>query len=83
MDASVAPVRLSDLEPGRPARFYDHASSLDGEARDLLRALGLTASAIVRVRKRGDPCIVQIRATRIGVSASVAAQILVVPQAGV
>lgn len=81
MDPSAAPVRLSDLEPGQPARFYEHAPSLDGEARDLLRALGLTASAIVRVRKRGDPCIVQIRATRIGLSAAVAGQILVLPQA--
>lgn len=82
MDVSVAPVRLSELEPGQPARFYDHAPSLDGEARDLLRALGLTASAVVRVRKRGEPCIVQIRSTRIGLSASVASQILVLPQAG-
>lgn len=82
MDNAVAPVRLSDLAPDQPARFYDHAPSLDAEARDLLRALGLTASAVVRVRKQGEPCIVQIRSTRIGLSASVAGQILVIPQAG-
>lgn len=82
MDVPVAPIRLTELTPGQPARFYDHAPSLDREARDLLRALGLTASAILRVRKGGEPCIVQIRSTRIGLSASVAAQILVLPQAG-
>ncbi len=75
---SVTPIRLSDLEVGRAARFHD--STLDAEARDLLRALGLTAQSIVRLCKRGEPCIVQVRSTRIGRSRAVAGSILVIPQ---
>ena len=74
----MTPIRLSDLDVGRAARFY--ASSLDTEALNLLRSLGLTAQSIVRICKRGEPCIVQVRSTRIGLSATVAGAILVVPQ---
>lgn len=77
-DRSVTPIRLCDLELGRAARFHD--ATVDAEARDLLRALGLTASSIVRLCKGGDPCIVQIRSTRIGLSKSLARSILVIPQ---
>ncbi len=75
---SVTPIRLCDLEIGRPARFHD--ATIDAEARDLLRALGLTAFSIVRLCKRGDPCIVQVRSTRIGLSRSLAGAIFVIPQ---
>jgi Fe2+ transport system protein FeoA len=77
-DRSVTPVRLSDLEVGRAARFHD--STLDAEARDLLRALGVTAQSVIRLCKRGEPCIVQVRSTRIGISRTVARAILVIPQ---
>jgi Fe2+ transport system protein FeoA len=77
-DRSATPVRLSDLEVGRAARFHD--STLDAEARDLLRALGLTAQSVIRLCKRGEPCIVQVRSTRIGISRTVARAILVIPQ---
>lgn len=77
-DRSVTPIRLCDLEVGRPARFHD--ATLDAEARDLLRALGLTASSIVRLCKAGEPCIVQVRSTRIGLSKTVAGAIFVIPQ---
>lgn len=77
-DCPVSPVRLCDLEEGCAARF--HEASLDAEARDLLRALGLTASSVVRLCKRGEPCIVQVRATRIGLSKFVAGQIYVIPE---
>ena len=77
-DCPVAPVRLCNLEEGCAARF--HEASLDPESRDLLRALGLTASSVVRLCKRGEPCIVQVRATRIGISKLVAGQIYVIPE---
>jgi Fe2+ transport system protein FeoA len=77
-DRSVTPIRLCDLEVGRAARF--HTSTLDAEAGDLLRALGLTAQSIVRLCKRGEPCIVQVRSTRIGLSKTVAGSIYVIPQ---
>jgi Fe2+ transport system protein FeoA len=77
-DCLISPVRLCDLEEGCAARF--HEASLDSEARDLLRALGLTPSSVVRLCKRGEPCIVQVRATRIGLSKLVAGQIYVIPE---
>ena len=76
-DRSVTPIRLCDLEVGRAARFHD--ATLDAEARDLLRALGLTASSTVRLCKAGEPCIVQVRSTRIGLSKTVAGAIFVIP----
>jgi Fe2+ transport system protein FeoA len=55
---------------------------LDAEARDLLRALGMTATSVVRVCKRGEPCIVQVRSTRIGLSRALSGEIFVIPLAG-
>lgn len=72
-----AAVRLTELGDGSIARF-DHAEvAADDHA--LLRALGLTNRSIVRVCKSGEPCIVQVRTTRIGLSRVVADGILVVP----
>jgi Fe2+ transport system protein FeoA len=51
----------------------------DADARPFLRALGLTDSCRLRLCKTGDPCIVQVRATRIGLSRVVAQQLYVVP----
>lgn len=76
-DRSAIPIRLCDLEVGRDARF--HESTLDAEARDLLRALGMTATSVVRLCKRGEPCIVQVRSTRIGLSRMLANEIFVIP----
>lgn len=41
----------------------------------LLRALGLSERATVRIAKAGDPCILQVRSTRIGVPAALARRI--------
>ena len=41
----------------------------------LLRALGLSERATVRIAKAGDPCILQVRSTRIGVPADLAQRI--------
>ncbi len=73
----VRPVALSALARGAVARVHD--PQLDPEATGLLRALGLAVSRRFRLCKTGEPCIVQIGATRIGVSKAVAARILVVP----
>ena len=54
---------------------------LDGvdapECRALLRSLGLTTSCLLRICKAGDPCIIQVRATRIGLSRAVADRVYV------
>jgi len=73
-----APIRLSDLRPGRLARL--HTATLAAPDCALLRAIGLTDRCLLRVCKIGEPCIVQVRATRIGLSRSVADGIFVLPE---
>ena len=77
----MTPIRLSDLGVGAWARF--HEAALDEDACDLLETLGLTASSRVRLCKGGEPCIVQVRSTRIGLSNAVARQIFVIPDTSV
>ncbi|MBL9119898.1 MAG: ferrous iron transport protein A [Phycisphaerae bacterium] len=45
----------------------------------LLSAMGLGDRCEVRVCRAGTPCIVQVEATRLGISAEVAARILAMP----
>jgi Fe2+ transport system protein FeoA len=71
--------KLTELEVGATARMLDAA--VDAELRTLLRSLGLTDNSPLRVCKRGEPCVVQVRATRIGISRRIAQQITVVPDA--
>jgi Fe2+ transport system protein FeoA len=71
------PIRLSDLRPGRRARL--HATTIAPQDCALLAALGLTDRCVLSVCKMGEPCIVQVRSTRIGISRTVADGILVVP----
>jgi Fe2+ transport system protein FeoA len=73
----VSPVQLTELAAGAAAQL--HAVNLRDEDFALLEALGMTRSCRFRVCKVGDPWIVQIRETRIGLAASVARRILVVP----
>ncbi len=70
------PIPLTSLAPGEVARLAD--TRLDTDTRSLLRSLGLTDASQLRVCKRGDPFIIQVRATRIGVSSAVAGGIFVV-----
>jgi Fe2+ transport system protein FeoA len=73
----VPPVCLSDLAVGDVARLQ--MAHLDPEACHQLRSLGLTESCQLRLCKKGEPCIVQVRSTRIGLSRAVARRIFVVP----
>jgi Fe2+ transport system protein FeoA len=73
-------VRLSQLAAGQTARL--HEALLLPQDCALLRALGLTDRCLLRICKVGEPCIVQVRSTRIGLSRSVADGIFVVPQGG-
>lgn len=77
--SSVAPVRLSELGVGAVARF--HEARLDSDISRFLRAIGLTRTAEFRLCKSGEPCIVQVRSTRIGLSRALAGKIYVVPLA--
>jgi Fe2+ transport system protein FeoA len=71
-------VRLSELAAGCVARL--HAANLTAQDCALLRALGLTDDCVLRICKIGEPCIVQVKATRIGLSRVVADGIFVVPE---
>ena len=73
-----SPIRLSELRPGRLARL--HTAELAAPDCALLRAIGLTDRCLLRVCKIGEPCIVQVRATRIGLSRAVAHGIFVLPE---
>ena len=69
-------VPLTTLDVGVSARL--HMTRLDDDTRSLLRSLGLTDASRVRVCKGGEPFIIQVRATRIGLSSAVAGNIFVV-----
>ena len=70
-------VSLTHLPAGAFARLSE--TRVDPDTRDLLRALGLTDASRLQVCKTGDPFIIQVRATRLGLSHAVAEGILVVP----
>jgi uncharacterized iron-regulated membrane protein len=78
--ASTGAVRLRDLPVGFTGRL--HEARIDPESRSLLRALGLTDASLLRVCKQGEPCVVQVRTTRIGISGRIAQHVMVVPAAG-
>lgn len=77
--AAHAAVPLTSLAPGSTCTL--HAAHVDRGCGDLLRALGLTDRCRLRLCKVGEPCIVQVRSTRIGLSRPVADAILVLPHA--
>jgi len=74
-------VRLSDMHVGASARMHD--VQLDAVTRQRLASLGLTENCELRLCKGGEPYIVQVRSTRIGLSKAVAQQIFVLPQVDV
>lgn len=76
---TTTPVSLAQLRAGTMARV--HAAHLAREDCALLRALGLTDRCLLRVCKAGEPCIVQVKETRIGLSRELARGILVIPEA--
>jgi Fe2+ transport system protein FeoA len=69
-------VPLTHVRVGAVATLHEVR---DAEARGVLRSLGLTDECEIRLCKTGDPCIVQVEATRIGLSRVVAERLLVVP----
>ena len=79
LDPNAAVCCLCELAVGSTARL--HGDDLDPEVLSLLQSLGLTRTSEMRLCKNGDPCIVQVRATRIGLSKEVAGQVRVVPTA--
>lgn len=79
-ERAFIPVPLSQLRAGDRARL--HAEGLRCDQCDLLNAMGLTDQCELRVCKVGEPCIVQVAETRLGISRRLAAEILVTPVPG-
>jgi Fe2+ transport system protein FeoA len=67
--------RVADLPAGSVVRLSCRELS-QGEA-CLLAAMGMTEGCRLTVRTSGDPCIVEVRSTRIGLARSVAARLFV------
>jgi Fe2+ transport system protein FeoA len=74
-------VPLTHLRRGQRARL--HRADLHCDDCELLNAMGLTEQCELRVCRRGEPYIVQVNATRLGLAASVAGRIHVHPIASV
>ncbi len=54
-----------------------HESRLDPEDHQLLEAMGLVGNCILRVLNQGNPCVVAVGDTRMGLARSLAENILV------
>ena len=78
LPASPAAVPLTSVPVGAMATLLEVR---DVESRPVLRSLGLTDACVLKLCKVGDPCIVQVRSTRIGISGAVARCLYVVPAA--
>ena len=71
-----SPVRLTDLRAGDRGRLHATRHLAEDE---ILRALGLAEQSAFRVCQGGNPWILQVRSTRIGLSPAVAEHLLVIP----
>ncbi|MEP7117545.1 MAG: FeoA family protein [Acidobacteriota bacterium] len=77
-DPGPSAVPLSTVPVGGVATLSEVR---DVESRSMLRSLGVTDACVLKICKAGDPCIVRVRSTRIGLSNSVARCLFVVPEA--
>jgi Fe2+ transport system protein FeoA len=76
MSAEISPMPLAELAVGDIARV--HHTDIEDTTGRFLRAIGLTRTAEFRVCRRGEPCIIQVRSTRVGLARAVADRILVI-----
>lgn len=74
---STAAVPLTTVPVGAVATLHEVT---DAQSRPVLRSLGLTDDCVLRLCQAGDPCIVQVRSTRIGLSSAVARCLYVLPE---
>lgn len=72
----ASPVRLCLLPVGTEATLH---SIDDEQAKGLLRSLGVMGTCRLRVCQTGNPCVIQVRSTRIGISMRTAESVCVVP----
>ena len=76
-----SPIREQTLIPlselGTSEEAVVHVADLEYEERISLAAMGLREDATFRLCQQGSPCIVQVEATRLGLSREVTERILV------
>jgi Fe2+ transport system protein FeoA len=77
--SAAAAVPLTTVPVGAMATLH---AVTDADSRPVLRSLGLTDDCVLRLCQSGDPCIVQVKSTRIGLSSAVARCLYVVPEPG-
>ncbi len=70
-------VTLSELPAGAEGTLS--SDRLCPEDRTLLNAIGLTEQSSVRVCRQGEPCIVEVHTTRVGLAKEIARQLWVSP----
>ena len=68
-------IPLSEL--GEQEEAVVHITDLDVDERIALSAMGLHDEATFRLCQQGQPCIVQVEATRLGLSSELTSRILV------
>jgi Fe2+ transport system protein FeoA len=89
MTQTVATQPLSEQRPSEPGvpltalRAGETAivrcRLLEGQDCELLAAMGLRDRCVLRICRAGEPCIVQVAATRLALSSAVALKVIVVP----
>jgi Fe2+ transport system protein FeoA len=68
-------IPLSQL--GEREKAVVHITELDGEEREALAAMGLHEDASFELCQQGQPCIIQVEATRLGLSRELTSRIMV------
>ncbi len=58
-------------------RAVVHMTELESDEREALSALGLHEDASFELCKQGQPCIIQVEATRLGLSQEITSRIMV------
>ena len=81
MQSLIRPTIEQDLIPLSELRELEeaivHVADLDYEERNILAAMGLHEDALFRLCQQGQPCIIQVEATRLGLSQEITSRIMV------
>ena len=79
-DSEPDSVRLDEIEPGHCGIVREFAAG-EGDA-DALKTMGVCVGRKVMLVQAGDPLILKVMGTRLGVSARLAARVQVQPCSG-
>lgn len=72
-------IPLSQLPAGQCGQLQ--RSVVEDEDAELLRAMGLNETCVLRMCRAGEPCIIEVNATRLGLSTAMTRNIFVCPVA--